>query len=51
MFNVAAIPDMFTKPLTHNWDKHNFSINVQQDIDRSLVLQFWLSIFWAPIPI
>ena len=40
MFSVPEIP--FTKPLTYNWDKHNFSINVQQDIDRSLVLKFWL---------
>ena len=51
MCNVAAISNTFTKPLTYNWDKHNFSINLQQDIDRLLVLKFWLLIFWASIPI
>ena len=48
-FNAAAISD--TKPLTYKWDKHNFSINVQQGIDRLLVLNFWLLIFWAHITI
>ena len=40
MSSVATISNTFTKPLTYNWDKHNFSINVQQDIDRLLVLKF-----------
>ena len=37
-FNVTAISDTFTKPLTYNWDKHKFSIHVQQDMGRLLVL-------------
>ena len=45
MFKVAAISNMFTKPLTHNWDKYKFPKNVQQHIERLLVLKFWLLIF------